>query len=565
MIERLLVGASVSAFGVAAMAQTLLSPDYFYETYASGLPSPTTFVFVAPGKMLVCERLTGKVSIRTNGVYSGEALDLPVANSGEQGLLGICLDRDFPSPPYVYIYYSRAVTDGGSWLENRVDRFMWDGGQLVLQTPIFSIPYDASQQNPIYHHGGYLKAGPDGKIYIMGGELVRGRFSNPRIEQNTHPSAVAGAGAIYRVNTDGTIPLDNPFVFHPDPKIKAIWIYGFRNGFGHSFDPLTGRFWFTDNGPNVYDELNLGFAGMNAGWLKIMGPDSRNAVYSDNGNTPFDASDLVFLAGATYSDPKFSWLQPVGITSVEFLHSFKFDGQDRYKILVGDANLGNMYLFSLNSTRDGLIYLPGTEDTVADSSAERDQYRLGNGFGLITDMQIGPDGFLYVCDLYHGRIYRVRPRLEPLAMNSYAVEHGIRTGGSLESLIESDDDKLRIRSVLFPFQITPPIRLGSTAVSPVANTTELRLIIESSADSINVQQTVELYNFETGSYEVVDARAADTSDSTVEVVIVTNPSRFIRAASREVWPRITYRQVGPTFNLPWHVVVDRLILKVLHP
>jgi hypothetical protein len=102
----------------------------------------------------------------------------------------------------------------------------------------------------------------------------------------------------------------------PDPRIQRLWAYGIRNSFGMDFDSLTARLWLTENGPNVYDEINLVGRGFNSGWLKIMGPDSRNATYTENGNQAYNANDLIYLPNAYYADPVFSWLQPIGVTSI---------------------------------------------------------------------------------------------------------------------------------------------------------------------------------------------------------------------------------------------------------
>ncbi|MFN8140637.1 MAG: PQQ-dependent sugar dehydrogenase [Fimbriimonadales bacterium] len=548
---------------IAAKAQVMDNPAYRAETWATGVSGPASFVFVAPGKMLITERLSGKVTIWNNGIFSGEALDLPVANAGEEGLLGICTDLNFASNGHVYVFYSEAATDGGSWIGDRVNRYHWNGSTLTFLNTVFSTPFDAGQENQIYHHGGYIKCGPDGKLYIWTGEIIRGRVNNPRIEQNSNSNNPSGAGAIHRVNPDGTIPPDNPFAFHPDPRIKAIWLYGVRNGYGMAFDPLTNNLWFTDNGPDVYDEINLAYPGMNGGWLKIMGPDSRDASYADNGFQVFNASDLVYLSGATYSDPKFSWQRPIGVTSVEFLSSYKFDGPERYKMLIGDVNLNHIYLFSLiGANRTEIDYLAGTTDRVADNPTERDQYRFGRLFGAVTDLRLGPDGLLYVCDLFNGRILRIRPILEPIAVEGISLIHGIYFSGDLGSLLESDNNKYIVRAQKFTNQITPPAQIEFTATSPTATTLDLRVNIESSANDVNIQQRIELFNHITQAYELVDARVLSQTDSTFEISTSGDDSRFIDASTRQLKARLTYRQLGPTFNIVWRAQVDRFWWKV---
>jgi hypothetical protein len=184
-----------------------------------------------------------------------------------------------------------------------------------------------------------------------------------------------------------------------------------------TFDALTARLWLTENGPNVYDEINLVERGFNSGWLKIMGPDARNATYTENNNTAFNASDLVMLPNAYYADPIFSWLTPIGVTSIGFLRSARFDGGTRDQVVVGETNNGQLYFFRMNASRDDFILTGALADRVADSTAERNMSRWGTGWGVVTDLKIGPDGYLYVCSIFAGRVYRVRPVNPPAILN----------------------------------------------------------------------------------------------------------------------------------------------------
>jgi glucose/arabinose dehydrogenase len=153
-----------------------------------------------------------------------------------------------------------------------VERYRWNGSALVEPTLIVAFPRDTTQNNGPNHDGGVILFGPDGKLYGVTGDLNRGFLSNPRLEQNTSATAVAGVGGVFRLNPDGSIPPDNPFVSHADPRIQRLWAYGIRNSFGMDFDSLTARLWLTENEPNVYDEINLVGRGFNSGWLKLMGP-----------------------------------------------------------------------------------------------------------------------------------------------------------------------------------------------------------------------------------------------------------------------------------------------------
>ena len=550
------------AISGSATSQTTTLPGYFVETVITGLSLPTTMAFVDDDELLVLEKNSGRVQHYLNGVFQGTAIDLDVSTTSERGLLGICLHPDFAGNGFVYLYYSLASFQGGTWLDNRVERFVWNGSVLSFESMIVVFPFDPAQSNGPNHDGGIIQIGPDDKLYVITGDLNRGTFGNPRIEQNTHTTTVAGVGGIARLNLDGSIPGDNPFVSEGDPRIRALFAYGIRNSFGLTFDPLTGRLWYTENGPNVYDELNIAEAGMNSGWLKIMGPDSRNATYSRNNNTPFNAADLIYLPGAFYQDPLFSWLRPIGVTSVRFLSGIKFAPSFRDWVLVGDNNNGQLYLFEPNANRDGVEPRNGTGDRVADTTTERNQYVVGTGWGVVTDFQIGPDGYLYIVSLTRGAVYRIRPVFDPFVPESFQIFRGLLLSGNLQSLAASDDDRLVVRPWIVINSSVPPVQVIVEATAPVSATTELRFKLEASTDIFGIRQWIELFNFTTGMYEEVDVRMATTSDSAIELTFLAGASRFIDPGTRKMRARLKWKEAGPIISYPWQARIDQIVWTV---
>ncbi|MFN7161816.1 MAG: hypothetical protein ACK4NB_02005, partial [Fimbriimonadales bacterium] len=131
-----------------------------------------------------------------------------------------------------------------------------------------------------------------------------------------------------------------------------------------------------------------------------------------------NADDLVYLPNAYYADPIFSWLQPIGVTSIAFVRSARFEVGVRDTALVGESNNGGLYQFTLNSARDDFVLTGALADRVADSATERNLARVGTNWGVVTDLRLGPDGYLYVVSLYANRIYRIRP------VNPPAILHG---------------------------------------------------------------------------------------------------------------------------------------------
>lgn len=384
-------------------AQTLSDANLTYTTLTTpGLSLPTGLRFIGADDFFAIEKASGKVKRYLNG-SAGEVLDLPVNSSSERGLLGLAVHPDFPAAPWVYTYYSLASGgDGGAWLENRVSRFTWDGSSLAGETVLLSFEADPSQANGPNHDGGPLTFGPDGMLYGVTGDLNRNRA-----EQNNQslPGTSSDAGGIFRIRDDGTAPdgsvegeTPNPFVGEANADFHKWFAYGIRNSFGLAFDPGSGNLWQTENGPSSYDEVNLVAPGFNSGWRAIMGPDSRDSQ---------GVGDLVMLPGASYSDPELSWLSPIAVTSIVFLHGSALGAEYDDAAIIGDNNRQQLYLVRLNGARDGFALTGGLADLVADSSAERDSLRLGEDFGVITDLQIGPDGALYVLSLSQGKVYRI--------------------------------------------------------------------------------------------------------------------------------------------------------------
>ena len=151
---------------------------------------------------------------------------------------------------------------------------------------------------------------------------------------------------------------------------------------------MTGSLWDTENGEDVYDEINLVTPGFNSGWKLVMGPISDSGI---------SESQLVNFPGSKYSDPMLSFKDPIGITDIEFLASDKLGDKYTNNLFVGDINNGNLYFFQMNEGRNGLnLASPGLDDKVVDNDQELDSVVLGTGFGGITDIETGPDGYLYV-------------------------------------------------------------------------------------------------------------------------------------------------------------------------
>ncbi|HTM06878.1 MAG TPA: PQQ-dependent sugar dehydrogenase [Verrucomicrobiae bacterium] len=393
--------------GPAAAAPSLNDPNLRVEEVVSGLASPTTMAFIADGDILVLQKNDGRVIRILNGVVqSPEVLDLNVDSAVAHGLLGIALHPDFATNGFIYLYYTQASgagdSDDGSAAANVVRKFHWDGSALtaVAGDPILSLPVTPDPN----HNGGIILFGPDGKLYVINGDLNR----DGQLQNFSDGPAPDGTSVIHRLNDDGTVPDDNPFAALGDPMNK-YFAYGIRNSFGMAVDPVTGKLWDTENGENTYDEINLVEPGFNSGWQSIMGPATRP---ENVGHSPY----IIPGSNANYADPKFSWFDTVGPTAIIFLSSAKLGAEYENDVFVGDINNGNLYHFEPNANRDGFILSGDLSDLVADSAAELPPVIFATGFDGVTDLKVGPDGLLYVVSFGAGAIYRIGPR--PLAVGA---------------------------------------------------------------------------------------------------------------------------------------------------
>jgi hypothetical protein len=546
-------------------AQVLQNPDLYFSTHVDNLVTPVAFEFLNSNVLLVNEKITGKVKVITNGVYTGDALDLTVANQGEMGLLGIAKDINFASNNFVYLFYSRSTSDGGSWQDDRLVRYTWNGSTLTSPSTLWVMgPTTEYPDTNLYHHGGYLRVGPDGKLYLQRGDMLRWDC----FEMNNNPNIVGQAGCIYRLNTDGSAPSDNPFFSNPNQTIKKIWVYGFRNGFGMDWDRSTGNLWYSENGPEVYDEINVARPGMNGGWRLIMGPDSRNATYANNNNTPYNANQLFYLPGAQYIDPVFSYLTPIGLAGFGFFSSTRYLESPTVfdNALLGCTNTHEIYLLPIAGNRVSVNGTGALADLVADTQAERELWRMGQEWGGITDARIGPDGYLYVCSWDWGRIQKLLPIFDATAPTSTALVRGNISSGNLTSSVRYPDDA---RLVITPGVVfsssQDPVVIESVATSPYGATTTLAFEIESSASSANIRQSIELYDYVDGRYELADQRNLSPSDLRITINTPGPPNNFIQSGTHQIRARVSYRATGAVFQYPWEARIDMIHWKIEAP
>ena len=378
--------------------QILIDPSLKVETiFKDGLKGPTTgMAFLGPNDILVLEKNTGKVQrILDGNLQENPLLQVNVGTEVELGLLGIATSNNQEGKTSVFLYYSEA-NSSGVVVGNRLYKYELVDNRLVNPLLLLNLP--ATSPIPGHennHNGGKLVIGPDNNVYVIVGD-VGGRMGN--IQNIMRGNSPDGTSGILRVTQDGKSVDDGPFGSSV-PNI-LYYAYGIRNSFGFDFDPVTGNLWDSENGGIDKDEINYVYPGFNSGWRKAMGMALQR----------FDANqDLFSFEGkGNYSDPEFVWKVTVAPTALKFLNSTKLGTQYENTIFVGDVKTGNLYNFKLDSDRKQLLLEPPLNDRVADTPDEVQSIVFGQGFGVITDIQVGPDGYLYILGI-NGSIYRVVP------------------------------------------------------------------------------------------------------------------------------------------------------------
>lgn len=319
-------------------------PTLKTEVLVSNLEIPWEIAFAPDGRIFVTER-PGRIRVVKDGQLQTEPwMSINVAAAGEGGLLGMALDSDFATNHYAYTAYTYR-TSGGA-LQNRLVRLREDTttGKGVLDKVLLdNVPAGS------IHDGGRVKFGPDGKLYWTMGETGNAQLAQDRSSLN---------GKILRLNTDGSVPEDNPF------PGSLVYSYGHRNPQGLAWQPQTGRLYATEHGPSggslgvAQDEVNYIEPGKNYGWPVIIGADSREGM-----ETP------IIQSGKSET-----WA-PSGAT---FVTGGPWDGSLLFTGLRGQS----LYRLVLDKDDPGKV-------------ASFDKYLVGQ-FGRLRDVVQGPDGALYL-------------------------------------------------------------------------------------------------------------------------------------------------------------------------
>jgi aldose sugar dehydrogenase len=396
----------------------LSDPKLKIELVASGLDFPTTMAFLAPDDFLILEK-SGTVKRVTNG----QVLDKPLVHvntniKDERGLLGIAISerKNFNANPFfienknlthnVFLYYIEC-NEKSLNCENRIYKYELDNKNNVLINPklLLGVP---SFPDPS-HIGGIIDIGPDNNLYVTVGNFQNNIPINlyQTMTQNYEDGQpVDGRAGILRLTQDGypVLNANGNGILGKKHPLNIYYAYGIRNSFGIDFDPVTGKLWDTENGPQFGDEINIVEPGFNSGSDRVYGIWEANElgdILEDNegeyvtvGNNPANLVD--FEGKGHYSAPEFIWVKTIAPTALLFLDSDKLGSNYKNDMFVGSADGGRIFHFDLNDRRDGLVLKGNLTDKIAVDKTEFSDILFAEGFSIITDLKQGPDGNIYV-------------------------------------------------------------------------------------------------------------------------------------------------------------------------
>lgn len=369
--SRILSGLTfVVAIAVSAPAHTQIvnsqKQAFRPVVVAAGLEHPWSMAFLPDGRVLVTER-PGRLRLIVNGrLQAAPVSGVPkVVARGQGGLLDVVLHPDYADNGWIYLSFAAPSLRGA---HTAVARARLDGNRLVDLKTIFRANNVAGGR---VHFGSRLAFGGDGKLYVTVGE----RGDSDRAQDlDSHN------GTTVRLNDDGTVPGDNPFL-NTAGALPETYSYGHRNSQGMARHPVSGEIWLNEHGPQGGDEINIVRAGVNYGWPVI----TYGRSYA--GFSIGEGSEKPGMA-----QPILHWTPSIAPSGMAFYTGDKFP-----------AWRGNLFVGSLKFRHLVRLELDG-ERVVS-------QERLLEGaFGRVRDVRQGPDGLLYLLtDENEGALIRLEP------------------------------------------------------------------------------------------------------------------------------------------------------------
>ena len=368
---------------ISVCAAPLRAQGIKAETVAVGLQNPWSLAFLPDGRFLVTER-TGRLRVLgPDGTAGVPVAGLPpMAVSGQGGLLDVMLDSDFVRNRVLYFCFSEpAPTGNANSTALARATLSTDARRLDNVLIIFSQkPKVASAAHfgcrIVESRAPGVDGKPDGKLFLTLGERFSRKDDAQKLDNHL--------GKIVRINKDGTVPADNPFVGQAG-ALPEIWSYGHRNSQGATLAP-DGTFWMHEHGPQGGDEINLPKPGVNYGWPVV--------TFGENYGGGKMGEGLTEKAGM--AQPLHHWTPSIAPSGMAFLTSERYGKAWRGNLFVGSLKFGYLDRIELSAPFAGEVV--------------RESRLLADGGDRIRDVRQGPDGLLYVLtDSANGKLLRLLP------------------------------------------------------------------------------------------------------------------------------------------------------------
>lgn len=409
---------------VAPPAAAATLPASFAEALvASGLADPTAMAFAPDGRLFVCQQ-GGQLRVIENGVLQpAPFVTLTVNASGERGLLGVAFDPAFAVNQYVYVYYTATTPS----IHNRISRFTANGNVAVPGSEFVLL--DLNDLSATNHNGGGIHFAADGTLIAGVGENA--------IPANSQTLSNL-LGKMLRINSDGSIPTDNPFYNQATGNNRAIWTLGLRNPYTFAVQPGTGRIFINDVGGGSFEEIDDGLAGSNYGWPNSEGPtgnpNERGPLYYyGHGSGPFVGCAIT---GGTFYNPATSQFPAAYVGDYFF------------------ADLCGGWINRFDETTGVTTFASGIANPV--------------------DLKVGADGSLYYLARGSGSVHKI-------SFTNF-TDHPLAAGTTVIRALHVTElrdriDALRTRFALLPFAWTDS-SLGAGTIARAVHVEDLRTALQ---------------------------------------------------------------------------------------
>ena len=347
--------------------------NFTTEVIIEDLSHPWGMVFLNESDMLITERTGNLRKVVNWKLQDDEVQGLPdIHEFGQGGLLGITLHPDFEQNKLVYLSYSGKEKSlyGTEVLRGKLNNNRLEDIEVIFKAQ--------PKQNRGYHFGSRLVFADDGTLFISlgdrGASPSQGR-GHPAQQLNNH------IGSLIRINDDGTVPQDNPYLGKAGAK-DEIYTIGNRNMQGMAINPQTREIWTHEHGPQGGDEINIMQAGINYGW-----PVITYGVNYGSGTKIGEGTHDRYM-----EQPIYKWVPSIAPSGMMFYSGDQFP-QWKGNLFVGSLKFGNLVRLELNGNK--IV----------------DEERLLNfEFGRIRDVVQGPDGLIYLLtDSSNGKLLRISP------------------------------------------------------------------------------------------------------------------------------------------------------------